>query len=275
MQLPSQMNFSIGVQRELGGGYFVEADLCRQPRRASCIRQPDINRASFDALRANAALPAAQRVSTNSLRPYAGYSAIRMRISDAESNYNSLQLYATKRRGDIQFTVSYTLGKVITNASGNGDNDAPEAVGRSRLPVRPGVASTAATPSSNTLTYRRAVAARSRRRARGDRRRLGGQQQGPLPVGPVLHRHRQLVDRRPARRLHRRRDRHRRRRDSAGSTPRRSPTRRTIARGIGHRRADRGPELQSVGHLDAEELPLRRPLQRHADLRRVQPVRHA
>ncbi len=40
-----------------------------------------------------------------------------------------MQLYATKRRGDLQFTVSYTLGKVITNASGNGDNDAPEAAG--------------------------------------------------------------------------------------------------------------------------------------------------
>ena len=40
-----------------------------------------------------------------------------------------LQLYATKRRGDFQFTVSYTLGKALTNASANGDNDAPEAVG--------------------------------------------------------------------------------------------------------------------------------------------------
>ena len=65
----------------------------------------------------------------NALRPYAGYSAIRMRISDADSTYNSMQLYATKRRGDFQFTVSYTLGKALTNASGNGDNDAPEAVG--------------------------------------------------------------------------------------------------------------------------------------------------
>ncbi len=93
------------------------------------LYQPDVNRPTFDALRANAALPAAQRVSTNFLRPYRGYSAIRMRLSDADSLYNSLQLYATKRRGDLQFTTSYTLGKVTTNASGNGDNDTAEAPG--------------------------------------------------------------------------------------------------------------------------------------------------
>jgi Carboxypeptidase regulatory-like domain len=127
LQLPSQLNYSVGLQRELGG-YFVEASYIGN-RGEHLIRQPDINRASFDDLRANAALPAAQRVSTNYLRPYKGYSEIRMRMSDADSEYNSLQLYATKRRGQFQFTVSYTLGKVTTNASGNGDNDAPEAAG--------------------------------------------------------------------------------------------------------------------------------------------------
>lgn len=128
LQLPSQWNYSIGVQRELGHGYFVEASYVGN-RGKHLIRQPDINRASFNDLRANAALPAAQRVSTNYLRPYKGYSAIRMRRSDADSEYNSLQLYATKRRGQIQFTVSYTLGKATTNASGNGDNDTAEAPG--------------------------------------------------------------------------------------------------------------------------------------------------
>jgi hypothetical protein len=128
LELPSQWNYSIGVQRELGRGYFVEATYVGN-RGEHLIRQPDVNRPSFDALRANAALPAAQRVSTNFLRPYRGYSAIRMRMSDADSEYNSLQLYATKRRGQLQFTVSYTLGKATTNASGNGDNDTAEAPG--------------------------------------------------------------------------------------------------------------------------------------------------
>jgi len=128
LKLPRQTNYSVGVQRELGGGYFVEATYVGN-RGDRLLYQPDINRPTFDALRANAALPAAQRVSTNFLRPYRGYSAIRMRLSDADSLYNSLQLYATKRRGDLQFTTSYTLGKVTTNASGNGDNDTAEAPG--------------------------------------------------------------------------------------------------------------------------------------------------
>ena len=122
LKLPYQTNYSVGVQKELGRGYFAEASYVGNTGR-NLIRQPDINRASFNDLRANAALPSAQRVSENFLRPYKGYSSIRMRVSDASSQYHSMQLFAAKRRGDFQFTVSYTLGRVLTNASGNGDND--------------------------------------------------------------------------------------------------------------------------------------------------------
>jgi hypothetical protein len=45
-----------------------------------------------------------------------------MRISDADSTYNSLQVYVGKRRGDITFTLNYTYSKSFDNASGNGDN---------------------------------------------------------------------------------------------------------------------------------------------------------
>ena len=128
LRLPYQTNYSVGVQRELGRGYFVEASYVGNTGR-NLIRQPDINRASFDDLRANAALPSAQRVSENFLRPYKGYSSIRLRVSDASSQYHSMQLYGTKRTGDFQFTVSYTLGRTLTNASGNGDNDTPDGFG--------------------------------------------------------------------------------------------------------------------------------------------------
>jgi hypothetical protein len=121
LQLPQQLNFSIGVQRELGNGYFVEATYVGN-RGKHLIRQPDINQPSFEDQTANQLLPSAQRASTNFLRPYKGYSAIRMRLSDSESTYNSLQLYGTKRKGALTFTVSYTLGKALTDASGNGDN---------------------------------------------------------------------------------------------------------------------------------------------------------
>ena len=47
-------------------------------------------------------------MSENFLRPYKGYSSIRMRMSDASSQYHSMQLYGAKRTGDLQFTLSYT-----------------------------------------------------------------------------------------------------------------------------------------------------------------------
>ncbi|HYT75869.1 MAG TPA: hypothetical protein VEL79_14040, partial [Vicinamibacterales bacterium] len=86
------------------------------------IRQPDINQASFDALEANIALPSAQRANTNALRPYRGYTNIMMRLSDANSQYNALQTFISKRRGAIMWTQSYTMGFANDNASSNTDN---------------------------------------------------------------------------------------------------------------------------------------------------------
>ena len=71
---------------------------------------------------ANQLLPAAERANTNFLRPYQGYSNITQRRSDAFSDFNSLQFYLNKRRGDIKYSVSYTLGKATGLGSGNGDN---------------------------------------------------------------------------------------------------------------------------------------------------------
>src|SRR5262249_36778705 len=70
----------------------------------------------------NNALPAASRASENALRPYKGFSQIRMYLSDSTSQYNSLQIYVTKRRGALTFTTSYTLAKAETDASGNTAN---------------------------------------------------------------------------------------------------------------------------------------------------------
>ncbi|MCC6164655.1 MAG: TonB-dependent receptor [Acidobacteria bacterium] len=152
LTLPHQTNYSLGVQRELGGGYFVEASYVGNTGR-DLLRLPDINRASFDDLRANAALPAAQRVSENYLRPYKGYSSIRLRVSDASSQYHSMQLYGAKRRGDLQFTVSYTLGRAMTDASGNADNDTADGAGDLRFFYGPATFDRRHA-LVNTLTYR-------------------------------------------------------------------------------------------------------------------------
>jgi hypothetical protein len=120
LKLPYSMNWSISVQRELPFGIFGEAAYVSNFGR-HLLRQPDINAPSFEALVENQKLPSAQRKSTNALRPYKGFSEIRMRLSDANSNYHGLQLYAAKRKGQLTMTASYTWSKSLADASGNGD----------------------------------------------------------------------------------------------------------------------------------------------------------
>jgi hypothetical protein len=119
--VPYTMSYSLTIQRELPWGIFGEVGYIGNQGR-HLIRQPDINQVPFEVLQANNRLPSAQRAAVNALRPYKGYSEIRMRLSDSNSNYNALQLYAAKRKGDLTMTASYTFGKVLADTSGNGDN---------------------------------------------------------------------------------------------------------------------------------------------------------
>lgn len=120
LDISYSMNFSLGVQRELPRGFFAEVNYVGNQGR-HLIRQPDLNAAPFAALAANAALPTAQQVSVNALRPYKGFTSIAFRLSDANSNYNAMQLYLAKRKGALELTASYTWSKVLTDTSGNGD----------------------------------------------------------------------------------------------------------------------------------------------------------
>ena len=85
------------------------------------VRQPDLNQPSFAALTANLPANGGANVNINALRPYKGYYRILYRLSDANSNYNGMQLYAAKRKGNLELTVSYTWSKTLTDTSGNGD----------------------------------------------------------------------------------------------------------------------------------------------------------
>src|SRR5689334_16527059 len=119
LDTPYTMSYSLSVQRELPHGIFAEAAYVGNLGR-HLIRQPDINQPTFEQLRAN--LPPGPNVNVNALRPFKGYTAIRMRLSDSTSNYHGMQLYAAKRKGDLLMTASYTWSKVLTDASGLNDN---------------------------------------------------------------------------------------------------------------------------------------------------------
>ena len=121
LDIPKQLNFSVSVQRELRGGHFAEISYVGN-RGRDLLWLPELNRVSLPELAANQALPSAQRAAENFLRPYKGYSSIRQRRSEMFANYNSVQFYLNRRKGDIKYSVSYTLSKAEGNASGNGDN---------------------------------------------------------------------------------------------------------------------------------------------------------
>jgi hypothetical protein len=119
LSMPRQWSWSLSVQRELPWwGLFGEVAYVGGDGQ-HLMRQPDINQPSFQDLESNAAGP---KYNTNYLRPYKGYSNIRMRLSDADSSYHALQVFLSKRRGDLNFTLNYTLGRAYDNGSGNGDN---------------------------------------------------------------------------------------------------------------------------------------------------------
>jgi hypothetical protein len=118
MKTPYTMNYSFSIQRELPATLFAEiAYVGNQGRRL--LFYPNINQPTFAALAANAAGP---KLPTNVIRPYKGFSDIRQRQSAAVSNYNALQAQLSRRRGDTTFSAAYTWSKVLTDASGNGDN---------------------------------------------------------------------------------------------------------------------------------------------------------
>lgn len=120
LDTPYTMSYSIGIQRELPRGIFAEASYVGNLGR-HLIRQPDINQPTFEQIRLNAP-PGGPNLNANALRPFKGFTAIRMRLSDSTSNYHGMQLYAAKRKGDLLMTTSYTWSKVLTDASGFNDN---------------------------------------------------------------------------------------------------------------------------------------------------------
>jgi len=110
MKTSYTMNFSLGVQRELPWGLFVEANGVGNLGR-NLTRQIDLNSIPLIVQLANPG------VATALLRPYKGYTGILQRVSDANSHYYAMQLYGAKRKGDLLATLSYTWSKVLTDAN--------------------------------------------------------------------------------------------------------------------------------------------------------------
>jgi hypothetical protein len=113
------MQYSLSVQREFRHGIFLQVAYVGNHGKDE-VRQPNINAPTFATAAANVGK------TTNQERPFLGYTDISQFRSDASSNYNALQIFATKRLGDLSATLSYTWSKALGDASGINDNPEPE-----------------------------------------------------------------------------------------------------------------------------------------------------
>jgi hypothetical protein len=113
------MQYSLGVQQELPSGILLETSYVGTQGRHE-VRQPSINTPTIAAAIANPTL------TYNQIRPFLGYGDIRQFRGDSNSNYNALQIYATKRKGNLTAAVSYTWSKTLGTTSGINDNPEPE-----------------------------------------------------------------------------------------------------------------------------------------------------
>ena len=118
LKVPVVDTYNFGIQRELPWAVMLETTWAGNVGH-HLIREPNINTPSFALLEANQNLPTAQRLATNSLLPYKGFTTIGYYKSDSNSNYNALQVRATRRKGNVLFTVNYTWSHALADTPGN------------------------------------------------------------------------------------------------------------------------------------------------------------
>jgi hypothetical protein len=117
LKIPYSMQFSLGIQRNLPMGLFADVTYVGTLSRR-LLDEPDINQPSFDVI---SSVPST--TSINTIRPYVGYSTIQQFESRATSNYNALQVYVTRRKGNVLFTAAYTFQKNLGDASSDTSNN--------------------------------------------------------------------------------------------------------------------------------------------------------
>ena len=125
--LPRVMNFSLGIQREVGFKTVLDVAYVGSLGR-HLLYVYNINPipmyARFDP--ANLDTTTTSPLPDNFLRPYAGLSTINVRGFGATSNYNSLQVTANRRMSaGLQFGASYTFSKVLGVGAGDFDGVSP------------------------------------------------------------------------------------------------------------------------------------------------------
>jgi hypothetical protein len=112
---PTAYMWSAGVQREIPLNFIV--DVTYVGRRGLYLqREREINQLLQGTVQANPG------VNVAALRPYKGFSQIRLSENAGYSKYNSLQVSAERRyKNGFKFSIAYTLGHSEDNASSKRD----------------------------------------------------------------------------------------------------------------------------------------------------------
>lgn len=114
---PYTMQYSFGFQRQMPGSVLVEMNYVGNVAHHQ-QRQPNVNFPDIASVYANQT-SSAKYGSIATFNPYKGYNAINQYRFDSNFNYNSLQVFASKRKGVITSTLSYTFAKALGDSSGN------------------------------------------------------------------------------------------------------------------------------------------------------------
>lgn len=105
-KIPNVYNYSFGIQQRLPFQTFLDISYVGNSGRHLSMSRP-LNFLLPEVLAAN------QGVDTRRFLPFRGLNSINLVEPSATSSYNSLQLSARRRTGQVTFSVAYTLGKII------------------------------------------------------------------------------------------------------------------------------------------------------------------
>ncbi|CAN5644465.1 hypothetical protein BH10ACI4_BH10ACI4_30410 [soil metagenome] len=109
---PYTYQYSLGVQRQVSRTVLVEANYVGSVSHRQ-LATPNINFPNLASVVANPGF------STNFSNPYKGFTSIGENRFVSNYNYNSLQLFASKRAGIITTTLAYTFSKALGDSNGN------------------------------------------------------------------------------------------------------------------------------------------------------------
>ncbi len=112
---PYTYQYSFGVQRQATRTVLVEINYVGSVSHRQ-LATPNIN---FPLLSVVAANRAAGITNTTYSNPYKGFTSIGMNRFSSNYNYNSLQVFASKRAGFVTSTIAYTFSKALGDSNGN------------------------------------------------------------------------------------------------------------------------------------------------------------